>query len=265
MRIYLFIYFVICIRRTLTWNGSPDCGFSPCVSAPSFCLRALLRLHVEKCRECFSGGGCTFREVAFQRGQTSIHPSERSMSKTTWATSCSYLLSLPPPTKIYLWQVFLSFSPGIGLCLLGRDVKHHYNVLVSDRGRRPSPNLPLIFGVTGLCLSETSLRDGGPGWSTAPNSCDHQYSLIFTLSLCSSRTPFAQRFSNIHCHQENKYFHPRACRDEEVTFLCRFKKLWMALAVSLSPSLEISHKGVCVCQTFCSVVCSSASSGCVSG
>lgn len=146
-----------------------------------------------------------------------------------------------PPTKIYLWQVFLSFSPGIGLCLLGRDVKHHYNVLVSDRGRGPSLNLPLIFGVTGLCLSETGLHDGGPGWSTAPSSCDHQYSLIFTLSLCSSRSPFAQRFSNIHCHQENKYFHPRACGDEEVAFLCRFKKLWMALAVSPSPSLEISH------------------------
>lgn len=64
------------------------------------------------------------------------------------------------PTKIYLWQVFLSFSQGIGLCLLGRDVKDHYNILVSDRGRGPSPNLPLIFGVTGLCLDETGLHAG---------------------------------------------------------------------------------------------------------
>lgn len=184
--------------------------------------------------------------VHFQRGclskGTDIHPYKWAQHEQNHMSRQLLVFTVAsPPTKIYLWQVFLSFSPGIGLCLLGRDVKHRYNVLVSDQGRGPSLNLPLIFGVTGLCLSETGLRDGGPGWSTAPSSCDHQYSLIFTLSLCSSRSPFAQRFSNIHCHQENKYFHPRACGDEEVTFLCRFKKLWMALAVSPSPSLEISH------------------------
>lgn len=161
--------------------------------------------------------------------------------------------------------MFLSFSQRIGFCPLGRDVKDHYNVFVSDRGRGPSPNLPLIFGVTGLCLNETGLHSGALADPlTVPGSCDHQRSLISTVSLCSSRSTFALGFPNIHCHQENKYFHPRACGDEGVTFLCRFKKLWMALAVSPSPSLEISHKGVYVCQTFCSVVCSSASLGYVS-
>lgn len=140
---------------------SSDCGFSSWLLTPSFCFRALVRLHVEKCFQCFSGGGCTFKEVTFQGRHTSIQPSERSLNKTTWAASCSYLLSIPPQ-KIYLWQVFLSFSQGIGLCLLGRDVKDHYNVLVADRGRGPSPNLPLIFGVPGLCLNETGLHDGAP-------------------------------------------------------------------------------------------------------
>lgn len=48
----------------------------------------------------------------------------------------------------------------MGLCLFGRNVKDHYNILVSDRGRGPSPNLSLILGVTGLCLNEMGLHVG---------------------------------------------------------------------------------------------------------
>lgn len=151
---YLLFYFqVICICLTLrqTQAGALPVDFFPWLLTPSFCWRALQRPYVEKCFQCFSGGGCTFKKVTFQRRQTSIHPSEHSLNKTTWA--CIY--SSVPPTS-----VLILFSRNGFVSFFGRNVKDHYNVLVSDRGRGPSPNLSLILGVTGLCLTETSLHVG---------------------------------------------------------------------------------------------------------
>lgn len=116
------------------------------------------------------------------------------MNKTTLAASCTYLhqvspSSTQPTSKGLRSQPFLKE-------LVWRDLKDNSNVLVPDLEQGQRQNLPVIFGVTGLCLNVTVTKPGQKADSVHPAhviiSSDSVIHLQ-SVSLYSSRSPIGSR------------------------------------------------------------------------
>lgn len=156
--------------------------------------------------------------------------------------------------------------------LVWRDLKDNSNILVPDLEQGLRQNLPVIFGVTGLCLNVTVTKPGQKADSVHPaHVIVSSVSVIHLQSvpLYSSRSPIGSRGQRgelqhiVHCKRINisilrahvcpntgdkgsasvtGLYSCKTAGDNETNLVWMHHELWLVAAPSPSPSVENTDK-----------------------